>query len=77
VKATDNADVTITSKVKITGQVNTKKEGTYKLKYSVTDKSKNTRTVTRVITIKKLEKNQKSQDPSINLFTRDIHLTQK
>lgn len=53
VKATDNADGTITSKIKITGQVNTKKEGTYKLKYSVTDKGKNTRTVTRVITVKK------------------------
>lgn len=53
VKATDNADGTITSKIKVTGQVNTKKEGTYKLKYSVTDKGKNTRTVTRVITVKK------------------------
>ncbi|MCK2000441.1 DUF5011 domain-containing protein [[Brevibacterium] frigoritolerans] len=53
VKATDNADGNITSKIKITGQVNTKKEGTYKLKYSVTDKGKNTRTVTRVITVKK------------------------
>ncbi|MGG0248495.1 immunoglobulin-like domain-containing protein [Peribacillus frigoritolerans] len=53
VKATDNADGTITSKIKITGLVNTKKEGTYKLKYSVTDKGKNTRTVTRVITVKK------------------------
>ncbi|MEF2095128.1 immunoglobulin-like domain-containing protein [Bacillus sp. CFBP9009] len=53
VKASDNADGTITSKIKITGQVNTKKEGTYKLKYSVTDKGKNTRTVTRVITVKK------------------------
>ncbi|PRS26193.1 hypothetical protein C6W19_25865 [Bacillus sp. RJGP41] len=53
VKATDNADGNITSKIKITGQVNTKKEGTYKLKYSVTDKGKNTRTVNRVITVKK------------------------
>lgn len=53
VKATDNADGTITSQIKITGQVNTKKEGTYKLKYSVTDKGKNTRSVTRVITVKK------------------------
>ncbi|MGG0789862.1 immunoglobulin-like domain-containing protein [Peribacillus simplex] len=53
VKATDNADGNITSQIKVTGQVNTKKEGTYKLKYSVTDKGKNTRTVTRVITVKK------------------------
>ncbi|MDQ7860305.1 DUF5011 domain-containing protein [Peribacillus frigoritolerans] len=52
-KATDNADGTITSQIKVTGQVNTKKEGTYKLKYSVTDKGKNTRIVTRVITVKK------------------------
>ncbi|MET1178493.1 immunoglobulin-like domain-containing protein [Peribacillus simplex] len=53
VKATDNADGNITSKIKITGQVNVKKEGSYKLTYSVTDKGKNTRTVTRVITVKK------------------------
>ncbi|MFA1710258.1 immunoglobulin-like domain-containing protein [Peribacillus frigoritolerans] len=59
VKATDNSDGNITSKIKITGQVNTKKEGTHKLKYSVTDKGKNTKTVNRIITVKKVKEKPK------------------
>ncbi|WP_139063842.1 immunoglobulin-like domain-containing protein [Bacillus sp. FJAT-27986] len=53
VKATDNADGNLTSKIKVTGKVNTKKVGKYKIKYTVTDKTKNKRTVTRTITVKK------------------------
>ncbi|MGE7758826.1 immunoglobulin-like domain-containing protein [Peribacillus sp. NPDC097895] len=51
VSAKDNADGNLTSKIKVTGTVNTKKKGTYTLKYTVTDQSKNTATVTRKITI--------------------------
>ncbi|MGG0846830.1 immunoglobulin-like domain-containing protein [Peribacillus simplex] len=51
VSAKDNADGNLTSKIKVTGTVNTKKKGTYTLKYTVTDRSKNTATVTRKITI--------------------------
>ncbi|CAH0125250.1 Pesticidal crystal protein Cry22Aa [Peribacillus sp. Bi96] len=51
VSAKDNADGNMTSKLKVTGTVNTKKKGTYTLKYTVTDQSKNTATVTRKITI--------------------------
>lgn len=51
VSAKDNADGNLTSKIKVTGTVNTKKKGTYILKYMVTDSSKNAATVTRKITI--------------------------
>ncbi|MGE7182485.1 immunoglobulin-like domain-containing protein [Peribacillus sp. NPDC006672] len=51
VSAKDNADGNLTSKIKVTGTVDTKKKGTYTLKYTVTDQSKNTATVTRKITV--------------------------
>ncbi|PJN92164.1 hypothetical protein CVN76_00935 [Bacillus sp. mrc49] len=51
VSAKDNADGSLTSKIKVTGTVNTKKKGSYTLKYTVTDSSKNTATITRKITI--------------------------
>ncbi|WP_375089843.1 immunoglobulin-like domain-containing protein [Peribacillus sp. RS7] len=47
----DNLDGSLTSKIKVTGTVNTKKKGMYTLKYTITDSSKNTATVTRKITI--------------------------
>ncbi|AOH56162.1 hypothetical protein ABE28_017500 [Peribacillus muralis] len=51
VSAKDNADGSLTSKLKVSGTVNTKKKGSYTLKYTVTDSSKNTATVSRKITI--------------------------
>ncbi|MFD6440282.1 immunoglobulin-like domain-containing protein [Peribacillus sp. NPDC060186] len=51
VSAKDNADGSLTSKIKVAGTVNTKKKGMYTLKYTVTDQSKNVTTVTRKITI--------------------------
>ncbi|WP_081108885.1 immunoglobulin-like domain-containing protein [Peribacillus simplex] len=51
VSAKDNADGNLTSKIKVTGTVNTKKKGTYTLKYTVTDQSGNAVTVTRKVTI--------------------------
>lgn len=51
ITAKDNVDGNLTSKIKISGTVNTKKKGIYTLKYSVTDSSKNVTTVTRKITI--------------------------
>ncbi|MBT2716190.1 DUF5011 domain-containing protein [Bacillus sp. ISL-57] len=52
VSAKDNLDGSLTSKIKITGTVNTKKKGTYTLTYTVTDKSKNKAEVKRKITVK-------------------------
>lgn len=52
--ATDNIDGNITSSVKIKGEVNTSKAGTYNLEYAVTDSSNNTTKIKRkVIVIKK------------------------
>ncbi len=53
VTAKDNADGNITKKIKISGKVNMKKAGKYKLTYSVSDKAKNKASVTRIITVKK------------------------
>ncbi|MFJ7511399.1 immunoglobulin-like domain-containing protein [Peribacillus simplex] len=52
VSAKDNLDGSLTSKIKITGTVNTKKKGSYTLTYTVTDKSKNKAEVKRKITVK-------------------------
>lgn len=50
--AKDNLDGSLTSKIKVTGTVNTKKKGSYTLTYAVTDKSRNKTVVKRKITVK-------------------------
>lgn len=50
-KAMDNVDGDITSKIKVTGSVDTKKEGVYTITYTVTDKAGNTDTKTRKVTV--------------------------
>ncbi|MFD4704749.1 immunoglobulin-like domain-containing protein [Gottfriedia sp. NPDC058432] len=52
VTAKDNVDGDLTKVIKITGTVNTKKKGTYTLKYVVADKTGNKTTVQRKITVK-------------------------
>lgn len=54
VTATDKEDGNLTSKIVITGSVNTKKIGTYKITYSVTDRDKNK--VSKTIIVKVLKK---------------------
>ncbi len=52
VTATDIEDGDFTSdQIKVTGSVDTSTPGTYELTYSVTDRSGNTTTVTRTITV--------------------------
>ncbi|PEC46374.1 immunoglobulin-like domain-containing protein [Bacillus sp. AFS096315] len=51
VTAQDNVDGVITNSLKVTGIVDTKKIGAYKLTYTVRDSSGNTTTVTRTITV--------------------------
>jgi hypothetical protein len=51
VTASDNINGNLTSKITITGTVNSKKKGTYTIKYTVRDYSNNVTTVTRKITI--------------------------
>ena len=72
---TDNYDKSLDKSVKITGNVDTEKEGTYKIKYSVTDKSNNTETVTRtVIVTKETPLNQSVKDFDLNGFFHDVIL---
>ncbi|WP_066067088.1 DUF5011 domain-containing protein [Neobacillus soli] len=52
ITAKDNSDGNLTSKIKISGSVNTRKKGTYTLTYYVYDKSGNKATVKRKITVK-------------------------
>ncbi|TWT01499.1 immunoglobulin-like domain-containing protein [Planomicrobium sp. CPCC 101079] len=52
VTAKDNLDGNLTSKIKVTGTVNTKAKGSYTLTYTVTDKSNNKAVVKRKITVK-------------------------
>ena len=51
--ATDNEDGSLTSKIKMTGTVNTKKAGTYTITYSVSDKAGNRTEVTRTVVVEK------------------------
>ncbi len=52
VTVTDNSQDDLKDKIKIEGVVNTKKVGKYTIKYSVTDKSGNTSSITRKINVK-------------------------
>lgn len=52
-KAEDNYDGDITSKVSMTGEVDTKKEGEYTITYTVEDSSKNKAEITRKVVVKK------------------------
>ena len=68
--ANDNCDGIITDKVKVTGNVDTSKEGTYELTYSVSDLFGNTSSVKR--TIKVFSKNAYNPE---NLGNKVIYLT--
>ncbi len=65
-KAIDNYDGDITKNVKVSGKVDTSKEGTYKIKYAVTDSSKNKTTVTRKVIVTK--------DSPLNKSVKDFKL---
>ncbi len=60
--ATDNVDGDITKKIKITGKVDTKKEGEYVIKYTVSDKTGNKATVERKVIVEKKEEEPKEDN---------------
>ncbi len=62
----DNYDGELTSKVSISGKVNTKKEGDYELVYKVKDSHKNEAKVTRTVTV--------TSDSPLNLSIEDFTL---
>lgn len=56
VSAKDNVDGTLTKSIKVSGSVNSKKIGTYKLTYSVSDKAGNQTIVIRKVIVKDMTK---------------------
>lgn len=63
--ATDNVDGDITSKIKVSGKVNTKVSGTYEIKYQVSDVAKNKTTIKRKIVVKQEEKEPEEVAPEV------------
>ncbi len=62
--AVDNVDGDITKKIKISGKVDNKKAGTYVIKYTVSDKSKNKTTAKRKVIVKEEEKDKTEEKPN-------------
>jgi len=74
-EVTDNYDEDLKDKVKISGEVDTSKEGTYEIKYTVKDSSKNESTIIRkVIVTKKSPLNQSVKDFSLEGMFTDVLL---
>ncbi len=70
VTATDKEDGDLTSQIKVTGKVDTAKEGNYPLTYSVTDSDGNETIAKRVITVEKKEiSNEKPKFFGVNSQT--------
>lgn len=70
--ATDNVDGDITSKIKISGKVDTSKIGEYVLTYSVKDKAKNKSSIKRKVVVKEsaVKETKDTTKPTIK-FTSD------
>lgn len=66
--AKDTCDGDLTKNIKITGKVNTKKEGTYKIKYEITDKSGNKKATIRTVKVTK-------NSDLVNQNNKTIYLT--
>ena len=76
--ASDKIDGDITSKIVISGSVNTSKAGTYTVTYTVTNSSNKTKTVTRTITVKEKEITQEptnTEQPSTDENTSSNETT--
>lgn len=63
--AIDNYDGNITNKVNVTNNVNTKKPGSYKIKYVIKDSSGNKEVAYRTVTINEKEKKVSKEEPKI------------
>lgn len=60
--ANDKKDGDLTSKIVVTGKVNTSKAGTYKITYTVEDSAKNKASVTRTVIVKAANNNNESSN---------------
>ena len=72
--ATDNIDGDLTDKIKVTGEVDITKAGTYTLKYSVTDKAGNKSSKTRKVVVKeeKVKEEKEEKDTIVPVITFKI-----
>ena len=73
--AKDNKDGDLTDKIKITGKVDTKKEGTYTITYTVEDTAKNVATVKRTVKVVKENTNTNSNTKPENTVTNTTENT--
>ncbi|MBQ8606125.1 MAG: polysaccharide deacetylase family protein [Clostridia bacterium] len=69
--ATDNYDGDITSKITVTGEVDTKTKGEYSLVYEVSDSSGNKQSITRTVTVKEAIK----MPTTVNPGAKVVYLT--
>ena len=67
--AYDNIDKNITKKIKVTGNVDTSKEGTYKVVYKVSDKAGNEASKTRTVIVKENADSDSKKDTTIPVIT--------
>ena len=72
--AYDNCDGDLTDKVEVTGSVNSKQAGTYKITYTVTDRYGNTDTAERTVKVK-ARILPKPQQPEVTPSGKVIYLT--
>ncbi|MFR5264382.1 glycosyl hydrolase family 18 protein [Clostridium sp.] len=72
VTASDKEDGDLTSKIKVTGEVDTSKAGEYKLTYSVTDSNGLETNKTIIITVKSKDANNDTYDASKIYLTGDV-----
>ena len=72
-EAKDNCDGKINDSVKVTNNINTSKEGDYKVEYSVEDKAGNKTTVTRKVLVRKqvAPNSNTSSEPGVIYLTFD------
>lgn len=69
--ATDNCNGNLTNKVKVEGAVNTKKAGSYKIKYTVSDDANNITTVTRTVVVRNTKAASGNNDKGVIYLTFD------
>ena len=60
--AVDNVDGDISNKIKITGEVDTTKAGTYEIVYTVKDAAKNKASITRTVIVEEKEVEEKKEE---------------
>ena len=72
ITASDKEDGDLTSKIKVTGEVDTSKAGEYKLTYSVTDSNGLETNKTIIITVKSKDANNDTYDASKIYLTGDV-----